>query len=193
MMFTWESHDMESIVSAVTNNHSHMMFISHMMFTCSYEGHMTWHPLYLQDLVEFKEQHNVSLTTHSDESEILTHSQLHSTLSSALGELMDPTCWTHSWVTRYSSVVRLRGIVAHKGYVHKWSFKQLLLLPVSFWYCKSGKLIMATIILSLTYYKCTILQKVTRYSHDMKISVNSVSAQDTLANARPYQLHCMIP
>ena len=96
----------------------------HMMVTwCSHGCHMTWNPLYLQDLVEFKEQHNVSLTTHSDESEILTHSQLHSTLSSALGELVDPACWTHSWVTRYSSVVRSRGIVAHKGYVHKWSFK----------------------------------------------------------------------
>ena len=117
MMITWQSHDVHMIVT--------------------WWSHDVNIPLYLQDLVEFKEQHNVSLTTHNDEPEILTHSQLHSTLSSALGDLVDPACWTHSWVTRYSSVVRSRGIVAHKGYVHKWSLMQLLLLPVSFWYCKS--------------------------------------------------------
>ena len=76
--------------------------------------HELLHP---QNLVEFAKQHGVSLTTHNDESEILPQPQLQSTLSSSLGGLVDPTHWRYSWVTRYSSVVRLRGIVAHKGYV----------------------------------------------------------------------------
>lgn len=92
--------------------------------------HELLHP---QNLVEFAKQHGVSLTTHNDESEILPQPQLQSTLSSSLGGLVDPTHWRYSWVTRYSSVVRLRGIVAHKGYVsstcslspiprpHQWS------------------------------------------------------------------------
>jgi len=69
-----------------------------------------------ENLVEFAKQHGVSLTTHNDESEILPQPQLQTTLSSSLGGLVDPTHWRYSWVTRYS-VVRLRGIVAHKGYL----------------------------------------------------------------------------
>ena len=65
-------------------------------------------------MVELAKEQNISLLTHNDEREILPLPQLQTALDSTpLGG--DHTPWTLGWVARYSSVVKLRGIIAHKG------------------------------------------------------------------------------
>lgn len=73
-----------------------------------------------EDLVEFSKQHDIKLTTHNDDRDILPQESLGPTLSSVLeGCDIDHSLWTPSWVARYSSVIKLRGIIAHKGYLLK--------------------------------------------------------------------------
>lgn len=79
-----------------------------------------WSKSFLQDLVAFSKQHDIKLITHNDDRVILPQENLDSALSSALeGREVDHTPWTPSWVARYSSIIKLRGIIAHKGYLVK--------------------------------------------------------------------------
>ena len=62
----------------------------------------------------------MNLHTHNDEREILPVDQLPSMFvssSSEKGQGFDHTHWSPAWVIKYSSIIRLRGIIAHKGYV----------------------------------------------------------------------------
>ena len=68
-----------------------------------------------QDLVEFTREHGVDLTSHGDERDILPADRLASSLAGCLGDSVDPQQWRVGWVARYSSVIHLRGIIAHKG------------------------------------------------------------------------------
>ena len=69
-------------------------------------------------MLEFSKQHEIKLTTHSDNRDILPKDSLNSTLSATLERYdINHASWTPSWVARYSSIIRLRGIIAHKGYL----------------------------------------------------------------------------
>ncbi len=68
-----------------------------------------------QDLVEFAKVNDVRLMTHNDDSDILPQSQLQTALEGQLGGRVNHTHWSTSWVTRYTSIIKLRGIIAHKG------------------------------------------------------------------------------
>ncbi len=72
-----------------------------------------------QDLVEFSKEKGVNLHTHNDEREILPVDQLPlmftSSPSTTKGQGFDHTHWSPAWVIKYSSIIRLRGIIAHKG------------------------------------------------------------------------------
>lgn len=70
-----------------------------------------------EDLVEFTREHGVDLTSHGDERDILPADRLASSLAGCLGDSVDPQQWRVGWVARYSSVIHLRGIIAHKGYL----------------------------------------------------------------------------
>ena len=73
---------------------------------------------FFQDLVEFSKEKGVNLHTHNDEREILPTGQLDSLLSPAVkGQAADHTHWNAAWVIKYSAIIRLRGIISHKGYV----------------------------------------------------------------------------
>ena len=67
----------------------------------------------MQDLTAFSKQHGITLYTHSDERDILPAPQLHALMGGVCGSLDNQ--WEYSWAARYSSVVRMRGIIAHKG------------------------------------------------------------------------------
>ena len=74
--------------------------------------------------MKFSKEHDIKLITHNDERVILPQENLDSTLSSVLeGHGIDHTPWTPSWVTRYSSIIKLRGIIAHKGYLLRLTTK----------------------------------------------------------------------
>lgn len=68
-----------------------------------------------QDLVAFAKQVDIQLLTHNDGREILPLAPLHQTLGSAVGG--EWQSWRCRWVSRYNSVIKLRGIVSHRGLV----------------------------------------------------------------------------
>ena len=63
--------------------------------------------------MEFSKEKGVNLHTHNDEREILPVAELQSMLSNSMPG--DHTHWNPAWVIKYSSIIRLRGIIAHKG------------------------------------------------------------------------------
>ncbi|XP_064394968.1 glutamate--cysteine ligase regulatory subunit-like [Halichondria panicea] len=70
-----------------------------------------------EDLVAFSKVHDVRLMTHNDDKVILPQAQLQAALDTTLGGRVDHTHWTPSWVIKYTSIIRLRGIISHKGYL----------------------------------------------------------------------------
>lgn len=69
-----------------------------------------------EDLVEFGKIHNIQLTTHNDPKEILTVDSLQSCIRNQTHDY-DAIGWTHSWVTRYTLLLKGRGILKSKGYI----------------------------------------------------------------------------
>ena len=68
--------------------------------------------LILKDMVEYAKVVSITLYTHNDERDILPLPLLHECLSGTVQKVEE---WSHSWVTRYHSVIKLRGIVSHRG------------------------------------------------------------------------------
>jgi glutamate--cysteine ligase regulatory subunit len=68
-----------------------------------------------EDLKEFSKKHDVTLNTHNDERDILPPPQLHALVGGVCGN--HDNQWGYNWAARYSSVVHMRGIIAHKGYL----------------------------------------------------------------------------
>jgi glutamate--cysteine ligase regulatory subunit len=66
-----------------------------------------------EDLAVFSKEHGMTLNTHNDEKEVLPDPQLHALVGGVCGS--HDNRWRYNWAARYSSVVRMRGIVAHKG------------------------------------------------------------------------------
>lgn len=69
--------------------------------------------VFLQDLKVFSEEHGITLTTHSDERDILPDPQLQAMMGGVCGS--HDYQWRYNWAAKYSSVIRMRGIIAHKG------------------------------------------------------------------------------
>lgn len=69
--------------------------------------------VFLQDLKVFSEEHEITLTTHSDERDILPDPQLQAMMGGVCGS--HDYQWRYNWAAKYSSVIRMRGIIAHKG------------------------------------------------------------------------------
>lgn len=68
-----------------------------------------------EDLKVFSEEHEITLTTHSDERDILPDPQLQAMMGGVCGS--HDYQWRYNWAAKYSSVIRMRGIIAHKGYL----------------------------------------------------------------------------
>lgn len=69
-----------------------------------------------EDLVEYAKINNVQLTTHNDPREILTVDNLQNTIKLHTHDY-DGTGWVHSWVARYTLILKGRGILKSKGYI----------------------------------------------------------------------------
>lgn len=69
-----------------------------------------------EDLVEYAKIKNVQLTTHNDPREILTDENLQSNIKKHSHDY-DGNGWTHSWVARYTLLLKGRGILKSKGYI----------------------------------------------------------------------------
>lgn len=69
-----------------------------------------------EDLVEYAKINNVQLTTHNDPKEILSVENLQNNIKRHAHEY-DACGWTHTWVARYTLLLKGRGILKSKGYI----------------------------------------------------------------------------
>lgn len=69
-----------------------------------------------EDLVEFGKINNIQLTTHNDPKEIFTVENLQSCIRNQTHDY-DSIGWTHSWIARYTLLLKGRGILKSKGYI----------------------------------------------------------------------------
>jgi len=69
-----------------------------------------------EDLVEYAKINNVQLTTHNDPKEILTEENLQENMKRYTHDY-DGSGWMHSWIARYTLLLKGRGILKSKGYI----------------------------------------------------------------------------
>ncbi|ESO98930.1 hypothetical protein LOTGIDRAFT_213728, partial [Lottia gigantea] len=69
-----------------------------------------------EDLREFAKQHDILLLTHNDPPDVLPLQQLQDTIRKSSTQ-KDGDFWQPSWISRYSVIVKCRGIIRTKGYV----------------------------------------------------------------------------
>jgi glutamate--cysteine ligase regulatory subunit len=74
-----------------------------------------------EDLAQYCKDVGITLYTHNDERCLLPVRDLQSTISSTLK--VDSGSWSPGWVSRYHSIINLRGIVSHRGYIVKLNNK----------------------------------------------------------------------
>ena len=67
-------------------------------------------------MVAYAKEVSITLYTHNDERDILSLPLLQQALKRAMKE-GEGEGWGHSWVTRYHTIIKLRGIVSHRGLV----------------------------------------------------------------------------
>lgn len=72
------------------------------------------HSTLSQDLAQYCKEADIKLFTHNDEKTLLPLHNLSETLTETL-KMTEGDSWKYSWVSRYNSVINLRGIVSHKG------------------------------------------------------------------------------
>ena len=69
-----------------------------------------------QDLVEYAKINNIQLTTHIDPKEILTVENLEQNIRKKTHQY-DSHGWMHTWIARYTLLLKGRGILKSKGYI----------------------------------------------------------------------------
>ncbi|XP_065829009.1 glutamate--cysteine ligase regulatory subunit-like [Oscarella lobularis] len=69
-----------------------------------------------KDLNAFAKENDIRLVTTSDPHDILSADDFHETFSQ---QMANPQKWKRSWLSRYSTVVKSRGVVRHRGYLLK--------------------------------------------------------------------------
>lgn len=68
------------------------------------------------ELSEFAREHDIQLLTHSDPPVILSTENLQTLICSKVSEY-DAQLWQPVWVTRYSVLIKCRGVIKSKGYI----------------------------------------------------------------------------
>ena len=71
-----------------------------------------------EDLKAFASEHDIQLLMHSDRKEILPAEDLRAVVAET-SHAKDGEGWSPSWVVRYSSLVKGRGVIKSKGYMLK--------------------------------------------------------------------------
>ncbi|KAK6195475.1 hypothetical protein SNE40_000900 [Patella caerulea] len=69
-----------------------------------------------EDLRDFAKLHNVQLLTHNDPPDVLPLQSLQNAIRKSSTD-KDGDNWEPSWISRYSTIVKCRGIILTKGYV----------------------------------------------------------------------------
>lgn len=69
-----------------------------------------------EDLVEYAKINNIQLTTHIDPKEILTVDNLETNIRKNTHQY-DSHGWMHTWIARYTLLLKGRGILKSKGYI----------------------------------------------------------------------------
>jgi glutamate--cysteine ligase regulatory subunit len=69
-----------------------------------------------ENLVQFAKANKMQLTTHSDSIDILNVNTLQQCIKKQMHEY-DARGWVHTWLARYTLVLKCRGIVSSKGYI----------------------------------------------------------------------------
>ena len=69
-----------------------------------------------EDLVEYAKINNIQLTTHIDPKEILTVDNLEINIRKNTHQY-DSHGWMHTWIARYTLLLKGRGILKSKGYI----------------------------------------------------------------------------
>ncbi|KAL5483798.1 hypothetical protein EMCRGX_G020213 [Ephydatia muelleri] len=67
------------------------------------------------ELVKYSKEKEIQLQTNNDEADVVPTNVLCDVLSSTFGS--DCSAWKQTWISRYTSVIHLRSIVTHKGYL----------------------------------------------------------------------------
>ncbi|CAD5116730.1 DgyrCDS5587 [Dimorphilus gyrociliatus] len=85
------------------------------------------------EMVNFAKEHDITLLTHNDPTDIITNSALQQIIRSESTE-RDGAGWQATYTTRYSVLIKSRGIIHSKGYLLKgkkgWYEKEEVVLSV---------------------------------------------------------------
>lgn len=68
------------------------------------------------EMIQFAKENDIQLLTHSDPKDILPHDKVLKIFKESSKEI-DPKLWCMQWITRYSVMVKGRGIIRSKGFI----------------------------------------------------------------------------
>ncbi|XP_023237374.1 glutamate--cysteine ligase regulatory subunit-like [Centruroides sculpturatus] len=68
------------------------------------------------EMIQFAKENDIQLLTHSDPKDILPHDMILKIFKETTHDI-DPKSWGMQWITRYSVMVKGRGIIQSKGFI----------------------------------------------------------------------------